>query len=81
MLSQYLAAALGLAHFELLDDGSYYGEVVALPGVWADGDTLEQCRQQLQEVLEDWVVLTLRSGDPLPPLGGIDLNLVGQRVR
>ncbi len=81
MLSQYLAAAMVLARFELLDDGSYYGEVAALPGLWADGETAEQCKQELQEVLEDWVVLTLRSGDRLPPLGGIDLNVVGQRVR
>ncbi|MEW6191964.1 MAG: hypothetical protein AB1507_01205 [Bacillota bacterium] len=28
----------------------------------------------LQEVLEEWLVLKLRGRDPLPPVGGIDLN-------
>jgi len=43
-------------------------------GGWAEGDTLEACRDELQEVLEDWIILGLRMGHPLPVIDGIDLN-------
>ena len=77
MLSDYLQAAMDQARYELLDDGRYYGEVDALPGVWADGATLEECRRTLKEVIEDWLVLALKARDPVPVLEGIDLNRVG----
>ncbi|WP_353733695.1 hypothetical protein [Syntrophothermus sp.] len=47
---------------------------MACPGVWAKETSLEKCREVLQEVLEEWLVLKLRDRDPLPQLGGIDLN-------
>jgi predicted RNase H-like HicB family nuclease len=56
------------AHYEILDDGTYYGEVPACRGVWANATTLEACRRELQEVLEEWLALRLRAGEPLPKL-------------
>jgi predicted RNase H-like HicB family nuclease len=41
--------------------------------VWANAKTLEVCRQELQEVLEDWLVVKLRDGDPIPRIGRIQL--------
>ena len=73
MLSTYIRAAMGLAHYEILDDGQFYGEIKACPGVWATDDTLETCRETLQEVLEEWLVLKLRDRDPLPIVAGVDL--------
>ena len=37
MLTEYIDAALGRAHYELIEDGErpYCGEVPELPGVWA----------------------------------------------
>lgn len=61
------------AHYECLEDGTYYGEIADCPGVWADGRTLEECRSTLQSVLEEWMVLKLRDGDPMPVIAGIDL--------
>ncbi|WP_409375860.1 type II toxin-antitoxin system HicB family antitoxin [Candidatus Sordicultor fermentans] len=46
------------------------------PGVWANEKTLEECRDVLKEVLEEWIVLKLRNGDQLPSIGGINLNIV-----
>jgi hypothetical protein len=43
-------------------------------GVWANEHTLEECREVLQEGLEEWLLLKLRDKDPLPLIGGIDLN-------
>lgn len=80
MLTDYINAAMALAKYELLEDGSYYGEIEALPGVWADGKTLEACRKTLQEVIEDWLVLTLKAREHVPVIGDIDINKVGQRV-
>ncbi len=75
MLSEYINAALHQATYELLPDGEgYYGEIPELPGVWANGPTLELCREQLRNAPEGWVVLGLRLGHTLPVIAGIDLN-------
>ena len=44
-------------------------------GVWSNAATLEECRDELQDALEGWIVLGLRLGHTLPVLDGIDLNL------
>jgi predicted RNase H-like HicB family nuclease len=74
MLTKYIRAAMSLAAYEILEDGSYYGEIPGLAGVYAAAETLEACRGQLQEVLEDWIVLGLRLGHTIPELNGIRLD-------
>ena len=70
MLTTYIRAALRLAHYELLPDGEgTYGSVEALPGVWASAPTLEACREELQEVIEDGLLVRLRRGASIPPPG------------
>ena len=66
MLTKYLQAAMHHAHYELLDDGSFYGDIPGFQGVYAHAETLEICRETLQEVLEGWVALGLRLGHTLP---------------
>ncbi len=74
MLTSYINAALRKAHYELLPDGEgYFGTIEGLQGVWAQGDTLEACREELQEVLEEWIILGLRMGHPIPPIEGVEL--------
>ena len=73
MLSKYIAAAMRRAKYELLSDGTFYGEIPGFRGVYANGKSLEKCREELQEVLEDWIVLGLRLGHALPVVSGIDL--------
>ncbi len=63
------------AHYELLDDGTFYGEIPPCLGVYANAPTLEECRAELQEVLEGWIVLGLRMGHPIPPIGRAALDL------
>jgi predicted RNase H-like HicB family nuclease len=58
MLTKYIDAAMKKAHYELLsDDRSFYGKVPGFPGVYANAATLEDCRNELREVLEDWILL------------------------
>ncbi len=75
MLTDYIAAAMRRAKYEILpDDGTYYGEIPDCPGVWANAKTLDGCRAELQEVLEEWIILGLRHGDEIPEIDGISLN-------
>jgi predicted RNase H-like HicB family nuclease len=74
MLTEYIRAAMQRAEYEKLEDGTYYGEIPGLQGVWGNSGSLEGCRQELQEVLEDWILLGIRLGHHLPVLDGIDLN-------
>ena len=58
MIVQYIEAALSHARYEIIDDEEpYYGEVPDLAGVWATGKTLEECRKNLAEVIDGWIVV------------------------
>jgi predicted RNase H-like HicB family nuclease len=70
MITEYINAALAHAKYELIkDDEPYYGEIPELKGVWATGKTLEECRQNLAQVLDGWLVIRLKKGLPIPPIG------------
>jgi predicted RNase H-like HicB family nuclease len=71
----YLNQAMQRAKYKILDDCTFYGWVDELPGVWANKGTLEECRNELEAVIDDWLLLGLRLGHIIPPLGGIDLNV------
>ena len=74
MLADYIRAAMRRAQYEILsDDGTFYGAIPGFQGVWANAATLEACREELQEVLEGWMVLGLRPGHLLPVVDNIDL--------
>ena len=74
MLTTYIQKAMHRAKYELLEDGTFYGEIAELPGVYANAETLETCRELLQEVLEGWLILGLRLQHQLPVIEEIDLN-------
>ncbi len=76
MLTEYVDAAMKKARYEILvDDGSYYGEIPGFPGVFANAANLEDCRRELREVLEDWILLGISRHSPLPVIDGIDLKV------
>lgn len=68
MITQYIKSQFKKANYKILEDGTYFGEIPGLQGVWASAKTLEGCRQELQEVLEEWILLKLTDGDPIPGL-------------
>ena len=74
MLTDYIHHALRLAHYEVMENGRFYGSIPPCRGVWAEGVTLEECREELESALESWIVVGLRHGDSLPVIGGLDLN-------
>lgn len=66
MLSEFIIKKLEGAKYKLLKDGSYFGEIPGLRGVWASDRNLETCRKELQEVLEDWLMLKIAAGEKIP---------------
>jgi predicted RNase H-like HicB family nuclease len=69
MIREYVETALRKARYEKLRDGTFYGEVPRLRGVLATGASLETCRDQLAEVVEEWVLVRVARGLSVPPLG------------
>ena len=70
MLTPYLNAALARAKIEQdPEDKLFYGEVPGFEGVFADGPTFEACRDELERVLEEWVLIQLQMDFPLPDVG------------
>lgn len=70
MIVEYVTEALRRARYDKINDiEPFYGEVRGLKGVWATGKTLEECRGRLAEVIEGWIVVRLKKGLPIPPLG------------
>jgi predicted RNase H-like HicB family nuclease len=58
MSSQHIQVAMRQAKYEVLsDDGSFYGEIPGFQGMWANAETLEDCRDELAEVLREWICL------------------------
>jgi predicted RNase H-like HicB family nuclease len=76
MITEYIEAALARASYEIIkDEEPYYGEIPGLQGVWATGKTLEECRRNLAETVEGWVLLSIAKGLPIPALGEVSICL------
>jgi len=75
MIQEYIQAALVHARYEIIEDKKpYYGEIQKLKGVWANGKTLEECRFNLIQSLEGWIITHLRHGLPLPRFGNAKIS-------
>jgi len=80
VLTDYLRAAMRQARYQILpDDKLYYGEIPALPGVWASAATLESCREELEKTLEDWILVRVAKSLDIPPVGGVEIPRVQSR--
>ena len=76
MLNQYIQAAMRQAKYKILpDDEGFYGEIPNFQGVWSNAETLEDCREELAEVLEEWIFLHLSDNTPLPIVNGSKLSV------
>ena len=61
------------AKYELLEEGGYYASIPGFDGSWADAVSLEECRDELEEVLEEWLLFRLSRQLPVPVIDGMDL--------
>lgn len=75
MIRGYLDEALRRARYSQLEDGSDAAEVRGLKGVIATAPTLEECREVLQEVIEEWVLVRVSRGLDIPSVGGVKIRI------
>lgn len=76
MLIEYIDIAMRKAKYEILqDDDSYYGVIKEFPGLYANAPTLERCRNELRETLDEWILIRLRKNLKVPIIKGINLNI------
>lgn len=77
MIQNYLHQAMRQARYEILaDDGSCYGEIPICPGVYANAPTLEACRTELIEVLEEWLLFRFQQQMPIPVIDGLSFQIL-----
>ncbi len=75
MLVEYIQAAMENADYKKLEDESWFAEIPGFEGVWANGKSVERCRRELVEVLEEWLILKIKDKDPIPVVKDIDINI------
>ena len=76
MLTNYIRAAMRRAKYEILpDDGTFYGEIPGFDGVYANTTTLEACREELEEVLEEWILFRVSRNLTLPVVDDLELSI------
>jgi predicted RNase H-like HicB family nuclease len=76
MITNYIRAAMHRTKYEILsDDRTFYGEIPGFDGVYANANTLEDCREELEEVLEEWILFRISKNLPLPKVDGIELTI------
>ena len=70
MFEDYIQVALERAQYDTLEDSSYVAIIPGLRGVIATGKTLEECRKDIIEVIEERIVARLQWGHTIPTIGG-----------
>ena len=74
ILTDYVNQLMAHAIYDKLDDGTYAGRIPQCRGVVAFGITLRECEDEIHSTLEEWILLGLKLGHPLPVIAEIDLN-------
>ena len=81
MLTKYIKAAMRHAHYEILaENEGFYGEIPECRGVYANASTLEECREELAEVLEDWLLFRIHKNLALPKIDDLELKVDKEAV-
>jgi predicted RNase H-like HicB family nuclease len=75
MITRYIERALARARYQLLPDGTFAATVRGLRGVVATGATLEGCRRDLADVVEEWLLVRVARGLDVPSLDGATVRV------
>ena len=75
MLTEYIQNAIAMAEYKKLEDGSWFVEIPGFEGVWANGSSVEECRRELIEVLEEWLLLKIQDKDIIPAVDGVEIQI------
>jgi predicted RNase H-like HicB family nuclease len=75
---RYAQAAAHLAsdRLERLESGEWVARVPSMPGLWASGDTPNECLEEFRQTTVSWVKVKVAQGHrDIPVLADIDLNI------
>lgn len=75
MITKYIQAAMSKVKWEITPDNSFFASIPDLPGVYAQNTKLDTCLQELQEVLEEWIVLGIANHVLLPVIDGVEIKI------
>lgn len=75
MLLQYIEAAIKQAEYKKLENNTWFGEIPGFQGVWANASSVENCRSELIEVLEEWLILKIKDNDTLPTIDNLSISV------
>ena len=78
MLTEYIQAGLREAHYELMENGRFFGSIPSCQGAWGEGATLEEVREDLRGAFESWIAIGLHFRHKLPMIASIDINIAEQ---
>ena len=73
-LSRYIEASLKGAEYEQDENGMIVATVPRASGFFAQGESYEEARANLQEVIEGNVLLALQLGWEVPSIPGVDIQ-------
>lgn len=73
-LSQYVETAVRLAKYEKDEDGLTVARVPQAQGFFAQGDSEEEARANLEDVVEGNILLALQLGWDIPRLPGVTIE-------
>lgn len=74
---RYARLAAQMAMVEQTEEGTYFADVEGFPGVWAEADTEDEAREELESVIYGWALLKIEEQDKdLPIIGDINLNVI-----
>jgi predicted RNase H-like HicB family nuclease len=73
-VTEYAATALRKAEYYRDENGMIVGKVPGASGFFAQGDTFEEARVNLRDVIEGNVVLALQLGLPIPEIEGVKMT-------
>ena len=74
-LMRYLDAALRQAEYYRDENGVVIAEVPNAPGFYAQGDSFEDARNNLRDVVEGNVLLALQLGFDIPAIAGVAIEV------
>lgn len=75
MLNDYMDKAMQHAQYEQIEDGTYIGRIPGFQGVWANNPTIQECQEEVRDVLEGWLLLNIADHTPLPAVNGMALEV------
>ena len=75
MITKYIDKALERARYEQLENGGFCATVRGLRGVISTGRNVEDCRDQLAQIVEEWILVRVASQLDVPKLGGVTITI------